>query len=215
MNKDEITSVGLELVTMGLDVEMKITDYPRYEENPFIKDLVEHIERPTNKTRVRRYVKREGAVIDKETGVIGEEGTLLLGVEERVDNDMFIKIYKAYLQVAGKLSMAAIKIFFYICEILPKGVTHVYLSPEEVKENIGIKQTTFYKAIKELLVAEMLSKTPVKIKFFVNPLYAFNGNRMKIVAEFNREQKKRTPKLNNKEMEANVEFEDEGSQPGE
>lgn len=91
------------------------------------------------------------------------------------DRESFIKIYKGpAVDRLMTLTPAGLRIMFLAMhKILEKqDTTLIDIKPDAT----GLKETTFQKAILSCRKAELLSATRTEGKYFINPLFMYNGD---------------------------------------
>ena len=110
-----------------------------------------------------------------------------------IDKDQFIKLYISALPALSNLKNSTKLLFQYILikinEEIGKDVIYLnysdysrstYLSPLSGK----FSQSTFSRALNELLDNEIIYKTPNQHLYFINIAYIFNGDRLKFITEY-------------------------------
>ncbi len=82
-------------------------------------------------------------------------------------------------QIVFKVLKAAGRdLLLYIILQIKKDCDFIKLQPVETMEYMGISRTTLYAGIQQLIDAGVICKKDVKT-YWINPLYIFNGNRIK------------------------------------
>jgi hypothetical protein len=103
---------------------------------------------------------------------------------EEVDDERFVKLFLAGLKQASGLSKPGLAVFELVYNELrntPKQDT-VQLSVLTA----GLKKTTFYDGLRDLLKREFLFRSPYEGTFFINIRYLFNGDRLAFVKGYAR-----------------------------
>jgi hypothetical protein len=148
---------------------------PVYVSNPSVP-AKDQISKPR---RARFGDERKGLILDEGSGeVVGRGGAILYEWEE-VDAERFVKLFLAGLKQAVGLSKAAQAVFELVYNELREKP-----NVDEVKLSVmtaGMKKTTFYDGVRELLEKEFLFAQPYEGVFFVNIRYMFNGDRLAFV----------------------------------
>jgi hypothetical protein len=105
---------------------------------------------------------------------------------EEVDKERFVKLFLAGLKQASGLSKAGLAVFELVYTALrdAPGEDTVRLSVMTV----GMKKTTYYNGLRELLKKEFLYRSPWDGVFFVNIRYMFNGDRLAFVKAYHLKQ---------------------------
>ena len=163
--------------------DLKVTEFPKHETNPFEESFALKVI-DSGYDRTVSYVRKDGVVVSPE-GEVLSEGELIMGKEHRVDKERFIKVYVESLLLFTDLSKRAVMLFTQVLRRLEKGRTVVYMIPQELCGAMEISEPTYYRALSELLAANVLARhKSSSVMYFINPTYIFNGNRMTIVNRF-------------------------------
>ncbi len=158
------------------------------ETNPFLgfDDEDEHF---TLKTKFVNKVigKNVGDVIcDYATGEI--KGGQLIYNTQKVDSERFFKVYSDQVSFLFDLSKTGNRAFGYVANQLKPNTDKVYISFSHMKT--FCKWTTkqsVYKGMKELMINKIVMPTTSPGWFFINPKVLFNGNRLAIVTDYQKE----------------------------
>jgi hypothetical protein len=158
---------------------LKLSEFEKNKSNPFIEQALEKI----NENIVKRYKTAsktgERAVLKAvdENGEILGHTSFIRQIE--VDEQQFTKLYLSNFSAFFDLSPASIKVFGYIMhQLKPKNDTFYFLI-EECLEHTGYSsKTPIYKALAELVQAEIIARGSHEIIYFINPMIAFNGDRI-------------------------------------
>jgi hypothetical protein len=148
---------------------------PIYTSNPSVPSADE-IKKPK---RTRLGTELRGLVVDNGSGeVLGHGGAMVYEWEE-VDKERFVKLYLAGLKQAAGLSKAGLAVFELVYNQLQRkpGQDTITLS----LLTAGMKKTTYYGGLRELLEKEFLFRSPYDGTFFVNIRFMFNGDRLAFV----------------------------------
>jgi hypothetical protein len=118
-------------------------------------------------------------VVDSGSGEILGHGGAMVYEWEEVDKERFVKLYLAGLKQAAGLSKAGLSVFELVYQQLQgrPGQDTVTLSIL----TSGMKKTTYYEGLRELLEKEFIFRTPYDGMFFVNIRFMFNGDRLAFV----------------------------------
>lgn len=73
------------------------------------------------------------------------------------------------------------EVIFYIMLNLEKEKDFILLDMEKVTKKTGISKNSFYKSIKDLIIAGLICKKS-KSEYWINPKYIFRGNRKNFIA---------------------------------
>jgi hypothetical protein len=148
---------------------------PIYTSNPSIPSPDE-IRKP-KRARIGNDLK--GLVVDSTNGEILGHGGAMVYEWEEVDKERFVKLYLAGLKQAAGLSKAGMAVFELVYNQLQNhpGQDTVTLSILTA----GMKKTTYYNGLRELLENQFLFRSPYDGTFFVNIRFMFNGDRLAFV----------------------------------
>ena len=108
-----------------------------------------------------------------------------IALTQKVDHETFIKVFKENLKSIAKLSRTAQAILWYIMDTLPKDRGHVIIDNATVMDFCGFKHRKSVRdGVIELLDKNILCRSTVPKKYWVNPLIVFNGNRITYAEEY-------------------------------
>src|SRR3984957_1441306 len=153
---------------------------PVYQSNPGIPSESE-IKRSK---RAQIGTDTKGLVVDTGSGEILGHGGAIAYEWEEVDKERFVKLYLAGLKQAAGLSKAGLAVFELVYNQLQRkpGQDTITLS----LLTAGMKKTTYYSGLRELLEKEFLFRSPYDGTFFVNIRFMFNGDRLAFVKGYKR-----------------------------
>lgn len=159
-----------------------IGDFPKYEENPFMLQTIEHIER--GQKSIILGTEKNSAIVDTQTGEVLANRLFVRRIP--TDKAGFVKVYISHLSKwLYNLSKPAIKLLAYVFEILPISKDKIFLDIDECKEYTGYSSAaTITKAIGELLSHEILARTKRTGWYYINPTVFFNGNRLTLIDQY-------------------------------
>lgn len=162
-------------------------DFPSFKKNPFtclIGDIVNmkwNTVGTLNDFGTTKYV-------DNDTGEVVEANvSRVFRRKQYVDKTKFVKIYFDQIRQLFALSQTAFKVFFFLVyeskDSFNDGST--YLHMDECLEFCGYAQRNMvYRALTDLINKGFICKSDIPWRYFINPLYAFNGNRMIVFNEY-------------------------------
>lgn len=108
-----------------------------------------------------------------------------LALTQKVDRETFIKVFRESLQYIAKLSRTAQAVLWYVMNNLPKDKGYVIIDNSTVMDYCAFKtRKSVRDAVIELLEKNILTKSTVHKKYWVNPLVMFNGNRITYSKEY-------------------------------
>ena len=151
---------------------------PVYLSNPSVPSR-EEISRP-RKAQIGNDQK--GLIINDGSGEILGIGGALVYEWEEVDKERFVKLFLAGLKQAAGLTKSGLAVFELVYNAIREtpGEDTVRLSVM----TSGMKKTTYYDGLRELLKKEFLYRSPWDGVFFVNIRYMFNGDRLAFVKAY-------------------------------
>lgn len=164
----------------------------QYESNPFISEAAIN-----TKTGIKRINSKNGdkmLVINKGSGEVMAEGGFWHTQE--VDKSQFVKLFVNGVKALKELTNAGTKVFeiLYLRVQDSIGKDVVYISWLEIDQAITpMSESTYMRGMKELLLKGFLAETVVTGKYYINPDYIWNGDRLTFVREF-RVASTKTPK---------------------
>lgn len=159
----------------------------RHKTNPFIEDMVVPVK--GRQVKLSRLGRSDQSILVNQT--TGEVHGTHLTTYKRVDGEQFIKLFTANIGLTFDLSAAGIKAFSVLLWV----VQHKAISRDEVdldaltleefiedhsdsKKPLSLSLTTFKRGMNELEKAQIIAKTMRKGRYFINPNFVFNGDRV-------------------------------------
>jgi len=164
----------------------KKLSYGRYETNPFLEDMVVPVK--GRRVRLSALGKDENVLINQATGEV--RGTHITTYKQ-VDGEQFVKLFTANVAMTFEFSSAGIKAF----GVLLYAVQNKALSKDEVdldaitlgdflkhhadnKPPLALSIPTFKRGLNELEASKIIAKTLRQGRYFINPNFIFNGDRV-------------------------------------
>lgn len=176
----------------------------RYEENPFIEDMVVPIR--GQRVQMSRVGRDDNVLVNQATGEV--QGTHIT-TYKKVDSEQFIKLFTANIALTFELGSAGIKAFSVLAWILQdrsiskdlvpldKFVLEDFLKAQSTK--LALSAPTFARGIAELEKAKIIAKHVRIGWYFINPNFVFNGDRIAFTTVI--ERKKRTAQTEHELLE--------------
>ena len=124
-------------------------------------------------------------VVSEQTGEIIAPG-VTFGTAYEVDKTQFVKLYVNGVKALKELTGAGAKVFELLYLEVQKNIGRdvMYLSFSEVNQmEAPISKATFMKGMKELLEKGFIAESMTQGKYFLNPDYLFNGDRLSFIRE--------------------------------
>lgn len=161
----------------------------RYEKNPFLGDALAN-----TRSGVKRITNKDNnsmMLVSNQTGeVIAPAG---FWKHETVDRTQFVKLYINGVKAFKDLTGAGTKVFEVLYTQVQNNVGNdvIYLSFSEIDQrSTPMSKATYMKGMKELIVKGFIAESIVQNKYFLNPDFMFNGDRLAFVTEYFRKPSK-------------------------
>lgn len=167
------------------EIETK-TKTKRYSENPFLENMVVPVK--GQKVKLSRLGKDDNILINQSTGEV--EGTHII-TYKKVDSEQFVKLFTANIALTFDLKASGIKAFNVVLWTLQnRGITKDLLpldkfTLEDFLNNhidrdppIKLSIATFGRGLAELEKAQIVAKHVRQGWYYINPNFAFNGDRI-------------------------------------
>lgn len=169
-----------------------LSTYIKNKENPFIEQAIEQI----NSNIVRKYkgARNTGEkailkAVDDNGEVLGHTSFVR---QIEVDEEQFTKFYLSQFSAFWGLKSQAIKVFGYIMtRLIPKQDMFIFLM-DDCKEHTGYKgEKSIYIGLASLVENEIIARGPADTLYFINPMVAFNGDRVTFAKTYIKKKKPR------------------------
>lgn len=178
-----------------------LTDFQKNTENPFLKQAVEQVQ----KNVVKKYKTMGGTdrkailqAVDNNGEVLGHTQFIK---QIEVEEEKFAKIYLSNFSAFFDLSPQAIKVFGYILTQLKPNQDNFIFDREECM------QYTLYKSDKSVFIGlasllnnEIIARGKTDYKYYINPMVAFNGNRITFAKTYVKKEKDKINKANENQL---------------
>jgi hypothetical protein len=168
----------------------------RYKTNPFLANMVVPVK--GKQVRLSRLGKDDNILVNNGTGEV--HGTHVT-TYKRVDGEQFVKLFTANIGLTFNLSSAGIKAF----SVLLWAVQHRALTKDEVdldslvlddfleahantEQPIKLSLATYKRGINEIEKAQIVAKSMRQGRYFINPNFVFNGDRIAFTTVIERKQ---------------------------
>lgn len=158
----------------------------RYKTNPFLEGMLIPVK--GKQVKLSKLGRDDNVLINQDTGeVMGTHVTTY----KKVDGAQFVKLFTANIALTFDLSSAGIKAF----SVLLWTVQNKALSKDEVDLDVlvldefteahrgkepplRLSHATFWRGLAELVKAQIIAKTLRQGRYFINPNFIFNGDRV-------------------------------------
>ena len=196
----------------------------RYKTNPFLEGMLIPVK--GKQVKLSKLGVDDNVLINQGTGeVLGTHVTTY----KKVDGEQFVKLFTANIALTFGLSSPGIKAFSVLLWAVQKGA----LSKDEVdldvlmlqefteahrgqEPELKLSQATFWRGLAELVKAQIIAKTMRQGRYFINPNFIFNGDRIAFTTVIERGKRSRDPNtidLLEGKTDAEKEREDEAPTP--
>lgn len=158
----------------------------RYKENPFIDDMVVPVKSKT--VRLSRLGKDSNILVNQATGEV--QGTHIT-TYKKVDAEQFVKLFSANIAMTFDLKSAGLKalnVLIWAVQHRAIGKDQIELDAyaleefltahKEKKPPLSLSLATYSRGINELERSQIIAKTMRKGRYFLNPNFVFNGDRI-------------------------------------
>jgi hypothetical protein len=168
----------------------KLSEYKKNKENPFLKEAVELIE----KSIVKKYKNTGGTSRSAILQAVNSDGELVGHTsfirQIEVDEDQFTKIYLSQFSAFWSLKTQAIKVFGYIMtKLVPKQDMFIFLDDECMQYTGYNSQSSIRIGLGSLVENKIIARGPSDSLYFINPMVAFNGDRVTFAKTYIKKQK--------------------------
>lgn len=168
----------------------------RYKTNPFLENMTVPVR--GQKVQISKLGRDDNVLVNQSTGEV--HGTHVT-TYRKVDSEQFVKLFTTNIAMTFELSSAGIKAF----GVLLWAVQHRALAKDEVdldsyvldefttlhieaETPLKLSYATFKRGITELEKAQIIAKTIRKGRYFINPNFVFNGDRIAFTTLIERKQ---------------------------
>jgi hypothetical protein len=180
---------------------LSVSKLPQFEENPFIETALKQIDE--NTVKKTQFVNGNRGV---ENLVINQDGEVIAHARFvrfiEVDEERFAKLYLSQFEAFWELSKTAIRVFGYIANNLIPNKDVVYIDMPDILKYTNYKEEkSIYKGIAELVNAGIMARSTSYIKYFINPLVFFNGDRVTFATTYVRQKRTKKAIVNPNQLE--------------
>lgn len=176
-----------------MSVSYKLSSYSKNRENPFLKDAIEQI----NSGIVKRYKNlAQGNSRSAILQAVNSDGELVGHTsfikQIEVDEQQFTKIYLSQFESFFNLKSQAIRVFGYIMtKLVPKQDMFIFLMEECLEYTKYKGEASVFIGLGSLVEAKIIARGPADNLYFINPMIAFNGDRVTFAKTFVKKQSKK------------------------
>jgi hypothetical protein len=166
---------------------LSVSKLPQFEENPFVEVAIQQIDDNTvKKTQFINGNKGVENLVINQDGEVIAQSKFVRFIE--VDEERFAKLYLSQFETFWELSKTAIRVFGYIVNNLIPNKDVVYIDMQDILKYTNYKEEkSIYKGIAELVNAGIIARSTSFIKYFINPMVFFNGDRITFATTYIRQ----------------------------
>jgi hypothetical protein len=169
----------------------------RYKTNPFVDSMLVPVK--GKQVRISKLGDDNNILVNQSTGEI--HGTHVTTFK-KVDSEQFVKVFTANIGLTFDLSSAGIKAFSVLFFAVQKGglgrdqVDLDVFTLEEFTElhkdrepPLRLSHPTFMRGLAELVKAQIIAKSMRQGRYFINPNFIFNGDRIAFTTVIERQKR--------------------------
>lgn len=170
----------------------------KYAENPFIKELVEDSQ-PTIKKISSPFKSDDMMLVNRITGEVPTNSQIGLIFTKTVEANEFVKLYTKGVSAMFGLNRPGQKVFTILFDELSgkEGMErdtvdlfYPNFSPEVKK---ALSYRTFLNGVNNLIKNGFIAESTMPFRFFVNPNFLYNGDRLAIITMYKKKGAGETP----------------------
>jgi len=162
---------------MSQKKELKLRDFSKNSENPFVEKAIEEIKIVKKTQAIRSRNKSEIQMIVSDHGEVEGYTQFLRFIE--VDEQQFAKVYLSQFQAFWELPKQSIRVFGYIIQQLKPSKDSFMFYIDKCMFYTGYKsKTQIYEGLTALLENNIIARGQTEYEYFINPMIAFNGDRV-------------------------------------
>jgi hypothetical protein len=169
----------------------------RFKTNPFVESMTVPVK--GRQVRISKLGEDDNILVNQKTGEV--HGTHVT-TTKKVDSEQFVKLFTANIGLTFDLSSAGIKAFGVLlfsvqkCGLSRDQVDLDVLTLEDFTElhkdrepPLRLSHPTFMRGLAELVRARIIAKTMRQGRYFINPNFVFNGDRVAFTTIIERQKK--------------------------
>jgi hypothetical protein len=169
----------------------------KYRENPFLEDMT--ITKKTKQVKISTLGKDDNILVNTATGE--EVGTSIV-TYKAVDDEMFVKLFTANIAMTFDFTSSGIKAFSVLMYQMQKDAIKrdvVQLDEYSLEDFLDantekkLSSATLYRGIREMIKGQIIAKNVKSGFYFINPNFAFNGDRIAFTQIIERKKSKSQP----------------------
>ncbi|WP_024566724.1 hypothetical protein [Elizabethkingia anophelis] len=158
----------------------KLSSYEFNDENPFLKQAIEEVQKNIVKKYKTASNTNQKAILqafDPNTGEVLGHTQFIRQIE--VDEQQFAKFYLSSFSSFFDLKPPAIKVFGYILnQLIPNKDEFVFLLDDCIKYTGYKTKASVFQGLGQLVQNEIIARGKTDFLYYINPMVTFNGNRV-------------------------------------
>lgn len=179
-------------ITRKTNTYKRIGEFDQYRDNPFIDQAISEIN-PVRKmvfaTPKDQKTNSKRGIVNFETGEIEGHTAFMKYIE--VDEEKFAKLYLSQFSNFWDLSKPALRVFGYIFTNIKPNQDRFIFRLDQCLEYTGYKgKHSVFSGLANLLENGIIARSRYADEYFINPLIAFNGNRVTFSRTYVKKRKK-------------------------
>ena len=156
----------------------KLTDFEKYEENPFMPALIKDMAVRNRKQYLQSDNGNRSMVVVHDDSQTPLAQTGFFKVEE-VDQSQFVKIFVSNIAEHNDLTTQGRNLMFYLMTLMRPSSDTVRVRIDEALKFLGYKaKRSYFMGVANLLERKIIARTKYDDEFYINPLVMFNGDRI-------------------------------------
>lgn len=173
-----------------------IRDFTAYDENPFVEKAVQDIKIVRRQQIIRPRNKDEIQMITSTDGEVTGYSQFMRFIE--VEEEKFAKLYLSQLASFWELSKPAIRVFSYILTVLkPKQDLFIFIMEDCLQYAGYSSERSVFEGLTGLIEANIIARSSHHLKYYINPLVVFNGDRVTFAKTYVKKKKEREEAVKN------------------
>lgn len=176
--------------------KLTIRSFEKNKENPFLEQAVQQVEQNIVKKYRNSTGSSKSAILTAVDSEGNPSGHTSFVKQIEIDEDKFTKLYLSNFKSFFDLKPSAIKVFGYIMTVLKPTKDEFIFILEDCQEYTGYKShKSIHEGLAELLKSDIIARGRVEIMYYINPMVAFNGNRMTFATSYVKKQKAKAKEI--------------------
>lgn len=173
-----------------------IRDFTAYNENPFVEKAVQDIKIVRRQQVIRPKNKDEIQMITSTDGEITGYSQFMRFIE--VEEEKFAKLYLSQLASFWELTKPSIRVFSYILTVLkPKQDLFIFIMEDCLQYAGYSSERSVFEGLTGLIEANIIARSNHHLKYYINPLVVFNGDRVTFAKTYIKKKKEKEEVVKN------------------